>query len=161
MNSLAGTGGWVVSRKRLPNFIFQTLHKRYTRDSIQDLQRWPRAVGKLAGDATLGPGQFLFVDPRPSLTILPTGNRVPLTFWKPVSIHCRSSPYAGSQSYSRSLQAIANKTDIQPTCRNCPPTRPSKTWPKECFNPDEFIAHGCAMNRASKKTISRFSRLAF
>jgi hypothetical protein len=70
LNSLAGTGGWVVSRNDYPTSFFNRYYfNRYTRDSIRNLQRWPRAVGKLAGDATLGPGQFLFVDPKPSRDI--------------------------------------------------------------------------------------------
>jgi hypothetical protein len=40
----------------LPNFIFKPTNRQF----FHKLQRWPRAVGKLAGDATLGPGQFLF-----------------------------------------------------------------------------------------------------
>jgi hypothetical protein len=35
--------------------------------TFNELQRWPRAVGKLAGDATLGPGQFRFFDPTRAL----------------------------------------------------------------------------------------------
>ena len=61
----------------------------YTRHSIHKLQRWPRAVGKLAGDATLGPGQFLFLPTRKTFVLqTATGNRVPLAFWKSGSIRC-------------------------------------------------------------------------
>ena len=81
---IAGAGGWVIPRNDYPTSFSKPTHRAV----FHKLQRWPRAVGELAGDAISGPGQFLLwrENQTACFCLSVIGNRVPLNLWKTVSI---------------------------------------------------------------------------